>query len=504
VEHPDVLHDRSLSVAQKMCLKAIYGLPLTAEELEVFGRASGRHDYVAAEAREATIIAGRRAGKTSKIAARLAIYESVRDHGLPPGEEGFVMVLAPTISQARIAFRFILGDLRRSPTLSKRIISTTKDEIRLDNGITIGCYASTYDGVRGRTVVAAICDEVAFWSQDDTAANPAEEVLAALRPAMIAVRNPKLLKISTPYCKYGMLWEEYQRRSELDYPVLQLSSFELNPTLDPALLDRERHRGEDYFQREYLAQFVEVVNGWIVPELLEPCVVRGRYQLPYTPEGRFMTVMDPALVHDDFAFAVLRLTSDGRIVLHRVVRWSGTKTAPLGCDDVLDQVRSVLAEYRINSVTGDQYCSELIRQQLEKRGIYYQVRNFDARTRPEIFANLRYLLSQRRIELLDSPELLQELRSLQEHRTDRGQVDIRPASGGKDDLAVVVALAASELCKEQEVTPFLLPERALLPTLSDSFGRPTTLNVEKDIGEAIVNGRALTGEQENRLLFGRD
>ena len=44
-----------------------------------------------------------------------------------------------------------------------------------------------------------ICDELAFWSDDENSANPAEDVIAAVRPGMATVRNPKLIKISTPY-----------------------------------------------------------------------------------------------------------------------------------------------------------------------------------------------------------------------------------------------------------------------------------------------------------------
>src|SRR6266436_4220299 len=132
IEHPDLLNDQSLSEMQRTILKSIYGLALSQAELEMYCASTGRATYQATEQREATIIAGRRSGKTSKIAAPIAIYEAFRDHGLPQGEEAYVMLLAPQISQAKIAFRSIRRYLRNSPILSKRIVHETRDEIRLD------------------------------------------------------------------------------------------------------------------------------------------------------------------------------------------------------------------------------------------------------------------------------------------------------------------------------------------------------------------------------------
>ena len=98
-------------------------------------------------------------------------------------------------------------------------------------------------------------------------------------------------------------------------------------------------------------------------------------------------------------------------------------------------------------------CAPVIRQELLKLGIYYEDFAFGLHTRAEIFGNLKHLLVQRKIELLDNPELLRQLRSLEELKTDRGQVDIRPSGGVKDDLPVALALAASELTKRPSPLP---------------------------------------------------
>ncbi len=64
-----------------------------------------------------------------------------------------------------------------------------------------------------------------------------------------------------------------------------------------------------------------------------------------------------------------------------------------------------------------------------------------------------HIFVQRRIELLDNPELIRQLRSLEEQKTDRGQVDIRPSGRTKDDLAVAAALAASQLVRRPSPLP---------------------------------------------------
>ena len=240
LHHSDLLNDRCHSVAQLACLKSVYGLALSPEELLVYQRGTGRTVYDATEQREVTIIAGRRSGKTRKLAAPICCFEAFRDHGLPAGEEAHVMLLAPTVKQAKIAFNGIRDYLRKSPILSKRVVRTTKDEILLDNQVVIGCYPCNFAGVRGRTIIAVICDELAFWPDEENSANPAVEVIAALLPGMATVHNAKLTKISTPFGKTGVLWRKFQRRAELDFPVWQLSTHEMNPTISTSSLERER------------------------------------------------------------------------------------------------------------------------------------------------------------------------------------------------------------------------------------------------------------------------
>jgi hypothetical protein len=453
VRHREVLNDQCHSETQVAILKSLYGLHLNPSELAIYREHTGRTYEEGKELREITIIAGRRSGKTVKIAVPIVCFEAFRRHGLKPGEEGVVMLLARTLEQARIAFRAVRRYLRGSRVLSKRIVSTARNEIKLDNGITIACYASTYDGVRGRTIVAVVCDEFAFWPSKESSADSDAEVIAALRPGMSTVHNPKLIKISTPYAKCGVLWDDFQHRSELSFPVWQVNSIQMNPTIDMTEIENERRRDEENCLREYFAEFTDSVKSWIDSETLDLCIVRGRTEVLPRRGARYVAAIDPATRHNDFALVIVELSVENKVIQVLVRRWRGTKKAPLPYERVLGEIKSILDQYEINTVIGDQHCCDAIAQHLLKLGIIYEVSFFSQQTRAKIFTNLKHRLGQGTIELLDEPTGLGELRSLQLLTSERGQTDVRSSPGLRDDSAVALALAVNEATKLEGQCP---------------------------------------------------
>ena len=135
----------------------------------------------------------------------------------------------------------------------------------------------------------------------------------------------------------------------------QVTTFEMNPTVTPELkwVKSERRRSEEKYRREYLAEFTDAVNGWITAEILDPCIVRGRRELPYQPDMTYVAAIDPAMRNNDFALVIVHRLPDGTVVTDRVERWTGTKKFPLPFESVLGQIKQILESYGINSVTGD-------------------------------------------------------------------------------------------------------------------------------------------------------
>jgi len=453
----NLLEGSELSLAQQAFHKVMYGLELSQAELEIYRRATGRGIYEPREHNEGTGIFGRQGGKTSRIGAPIVTYEACRDHGLKRGERAHVLLIAPVIKQAQIALGHIRNFFLISPPLKKKVVKMRMNEIDLDNGITIACYPCSQITIRGLRVVAAILDELGFWRDEVTAANPAQDVLNALRPAMATFPNHKLVKISTPYRKEGVLWRDYKERALLDYPVWQLSSAEMNPTISSDFLEKERRRDEESYRREFLAEFTDSVAGWIGFETLEQCVIESCTERPPVSDAIYAAAIDPAFKGNDFALAIAHRLPDGPIILDYTATWTGTREEPLGYEWVCGEIARILKRYGLNTVVGDQHCAAIIQQEFEKLGIRYQEKTFGAGTRLDLFGNLKHLLIDRKIQILDKPELLRQLRSLEERKTNRGNVEICSAYGIKDDLAVTVALVAFQLSNFDVVpTPFML------------------------------------------------
>jgi hypothetical protein len=308
--------------------------------------------------------------------------------------------------------------------------------------------------------VAAILDELGFWRDDITAANPAEGVINALLPSMATFLRHKLIKISTPYRKEGVLWRDYQQRAQLGYPVFQLSTAEMNPTISADSFEKARLRDPESFRREYLAEFTDQIQCWIPFETLDQCVTKSCTERPPVAGAFYCAAIDPAFKWDDFALAIAHRFNDGPIILDYTATWTGTREAPLGYEWVCREIADILQRYGLNVVVGDQHCAAIIQQEFLKLGIDYKEFTFGPGTRLELFGNLKHLLMQVNLVLLDKSEELLQLRGLEEHRTPLGNIDVRPAYGCKDDLAVVIGLVTFQLSRINVVpTPgFFLDE----------------------------------------------
>jgi hypothetical protein len=70
----------------------------------------------------------------------------------------------------------------------------TQELLDLRNMVSVEVMTANFKTVRGRTVVAALLDELAFWPTDEESANPDSEIIGALRSAMTTIPGAMMLK----------------------------------------------------------------------------------------------------------------------------------------------------------------------------------------------------------------------------------------------------------------------------------------------------------------------
>ena len=191
-----------------MLLKSIYGLPLRKNELELFRQCTGRENYPGHPFGEVTVIAGARAGKDSRIAAPVVLYEAIfggHERHLGKGERAIIPIVAQDQRATRIAFGYVRDYLSHSPLLAGMVEDVPSTEISLNNRLTVSCFPCSLRSLRGWSIPAGVMDELGFYRLEGQADSDAE-VQASLRRGTLNFPMPRLVKISTPNSSIQRYW----------------------------------------------------------------------------------------------------------------------------------------------------------------------------------------------------------------------------------------------------------------------------------------------------------
>ena len=425
--------DRRAWSAWVAVLKALFGISLTKRERRIFAEVTGRELPIAGPHNEAWFIVGRRGGK-SRIVALIAIYLALfKDWSqyLAPGEVGTVMILAADRKQARVIFGYISGMLEASPILKQNIESATKDAITLTNGIVIEIATASFRTVRGYTIVAALCDETAFW-RDESSANPDVEIVNALRPAMATVPGAILIGLGTPYRRRGVLHQAFKKHfgKETDRVlVVKAPTTTMNPTFPRSVVDQAFDDDPTAAAAEYTAEFRADIAAFLDPGWIEDATDNKVRERAPDPKLNYEGFADPSGGrHDAFTLAIAHRDADERIVLDAVRR----KRPPFDPSEVTKEFASILKSYGLNSVVGDRYSGEWVASAFADHGIDYVA---STRTKSEIYLETGPLLAQGRIRLLDDRTLINELNQLERRTRSGGRDTVDHPPGGHDDVA---------------------------------------------------------------------
>src|SRR5262245_5102820 len=231
-------------------LAALFALPMSAEQLELYRKHTGRSTTPTEPLHEAWLICGRRAG------------------------------------------------------------NETAETNRLRNRVTVETHTASFRSARGYTIITALLDEVAIWPTDETSSEPDIEVINAIKYPR---GNAPVCQLTACAERRAVERAPQALRQGHD-PVLvwKGTTRDMNATVPQAFIDA--HLAEDAARAgaEYLAQFRTDLESYVDIAVVEGCVGDHREMLP-TAGTAYSAFVDPASGsgEDSFTCAVGHKVKDG-------------------------------------------------------------------------------------------------------------------------------------------------------------------------------------------------
>lgn len=459
--------------------KALFGEALDADELGIFTEITGRTDAPTEPATEAWFVCGRRSGKdvkASAIAAYLATFGAEQMgflDRLVKGETGVVQLIAVDRKQAKVCLGYLKAYFEQ-PLLAQLVAKDTAEGLELTNGLAIEIVTNDQRSSRGRTVVAAVLDEVAFWRSDDTA-NPDEAVYNAIKPAMVTIPGAMLVGISSPYARRGLLWKKWKAHygKSSKTLVVQAPTWVMNPTIkrDGEFLTDAYKDDPASAAAEYGAQFRSDVEAYVSLDVVEACVANGVRERPPVAGITYTAFVDPSGGSvDAMTLAIAHHERDGDEEL-TVIDAIRERKPPFSPEGVVTDFCEILAAYGISKVTGDRYGGEWPREQFRKHGVKYEC---SEKVRSELYRDMLPTLNSGRVVLLDHEKLAGQLVGLERRVARGGRETIDHAPGGHDDIANAVAGVMSTAAARPKMSAWILTREGPYIFGQQSAGAVTT------------------------------
>lgn len=408
---------------------------------------------------------GRRSGKTLMAAvtatyAATMLADEYKKH-LRPGEAFYIVSVANTLPQARIALQGVKDLIGNSPILRPLISRETADTLELSNGAIFKALPASSRSGRGMACPLLIFDEIAH-AIDTEAGNAAGGSLyQALSPSVAQFGNlGKILLLSSPWVQSGIFWDLFKQAKSGSFPHMQQVNFptwEVNPSISQEWLEQEKARDPELFAVEYGANFSQSLAAFVDGALVDVAVNAERGPLPPLDSfrGSYYLSLDPAKGNrDDYTACIVHHDGD-RLVVDKFHEfrpsWSDGKKTQIAIAEVEDWILEQDRLYGFAEVVLDQYNSQSTIQRLSDK-LKIQELTWTAPTKTQAFSKLRELINSATLELYPHPKAVQQLKNLIVTYRPNGTWSVSGGTGAAvDDFAL--ALAGAVLVASDELGP---------------------------------------------------
>lgn len=416
--------------------------PLQGEALE----AMATHQLV-------TLACGRRGGKTL-LAAIWGVYDAaLRDlrKYQRRGEPRYILLVAASLTQARALFRTVL-DMFQMPMLKPLVVGEpTQDEIRLSNGSILKVLPCSERTSRGLAASTVLFEELAAY-QDTSGHQSGEAVYRALAPSVAQFKGEgRLIALSSPRGQRGVFFRLFQQAEQRDDGFsLNCPTWDLNPAIDRAFLERERDRDPELFSQEYEASFTAIGGSYISSIKLE----EATRPFPDHEHKTRVLALDPAFSQDDFGYAIACVPAHDDSVVY--LEYVEALRRP-GFNQAMEHATRLAQDWGVHRVVTDQAAQQAVVEELGKRGVTCQKvpwtgRSNRGKSKAHRYGKVKTLLTQGRLLLVDSAELRSEL----------VEITVSPSASdpgysiethGPDDMADAAVMAVTECIKPKVQEP---------------------------------------------------
>jgi phage FluMu gp28-like protein len=224
----------------------------------------------------------RQAGKTTCIASR-AIWYAVTYPGT------LTLIVAPSLRQSMI-MRDRIQDFLLNMDEHCRLGLIEKMQrtvIRFRNGSRIVALPNNPQLLRGYTANQAIADEANFFKDD-------ELVFYNVLYPMLSTTDGTLIAISTPWNKDSVFYHMCQN-PDFSSHVVTCEQVKQAGLIKQSFIDNMRSQlPTEYFQREFMAEFVEDIDAWLSQSLIVQSIDSNLqlYDFQDQPKGEFYAGVD--------------------------------------------------------------------------------------------------------------------------------------------------------------------------------------------------------------------
>ncbi|MBY0383245.1 MAG: hypothetical protein K2W78_15155 [Xanthobacteraceae bacterium] len=445
----------------RVVLKAAFALPMTGDEIEFF-RSIADREPPRQRVKELWCVVGRRGGKDSVASVIAAHSAALFDSAayLRPGERAQVMCLAADRDQAKIISSYARSYFIKTVLLKQLVQRETASGFELTNGVDIAVATNSFRSVRGRPVLVAVLDEVAFWRSEESQ-NPDEEVYKALVPSLATIPGSMLVGISSPYRKTGLLFRKFRQhygRNDDNVLVIRAPTRTLNPTISQSVIDQALTDDPAAARAEWLAEFRDDIGGWLEREIIEASVDAGIAVRPPRAGISYRAFSDPSGGRGDSFTTAIAHDERGIAVLDCLIEIK----PPFNPSAATAEISETLKSYRVNRTKGDRYAAEWVVAAFSKCGINYE---HSDRDRSSLYQDALPLFTSGRVRLLDNQRLVSQFASLERKTSSMGKDRIDHGPGGHDDLcnAAAGALVSPRKAPLIVTDEILARSRELLP-----------------------------------------